>query len=182
MSDFIPGWRRGDEAARAELTPMLRRQLSHQVRRFTGSALDRDELADVIEETLLTLANSSGGTWPHRSHLMAEAAPIFRRILLRQIRARGGGMPYSGEMLEERGGGVDLLQLDDALVQLAGHDPDQARIAELRLFGGLSIEEVAAVRATSPESVRREWGFARAWLFRHLTRETPRRASGRVIR
>jgi RNA polymerase sigma-70 factor, ECF subfamily len=172
ISDFIPGWRRGEPIASAELTPLLKRELRRQLRRFTGAVPWEDEadMSAVIDDTLLRVTNLTGGSWPHRAHLMAAAAPLFRRVLVGRVRSHGGNGSLGPALLDVRNGQLDLLQLDTALSLLAQHDPDQGRIAELRLFGGLSIAEVADVLSISPSAARSEWDFARAWIYRHVSR------------
>lgn len=174
ISDFIAGWRRGEPAAANELTPLLRRELRRQLQRFTGAAFWESEadMSAVIDETLLGVTRATGESWPHRAHLMAAAAPLFRRILVGRVRADGGRGPIGRAEFDGGNGRMDLIQLDQALSLLAQHDPEQSRIAELRLFGGLTVADVADVLAMSPSAARKEWDFARAWIYRHVTRRT----------
>ena len=119
--------------------------------------------------------------WRNRVQFLGVAAHIMRRVLVdhargRRAAKRGGGAPTL--MLEDADApasaghgvqGIDLLALHAALERLAELDPDQARLVELRYFGGLSIEETAEALDVSPATVKREWAIARAWLRRELS-------------
>src|SRR4030095_7887229 len=118
--------------------------------------------------------------WRNRSHFFGVAAQLMRRILVdharrRRARKRGHGMrPLALEDADMAGtastetGGVDVLALDEILQRLTTLDERQARIVELRYFGGLSIEDTAEALRISPATVKREWAVARAWLRREL--------------
>ena len=119
--------------------------------------------------------------WQNRAHFFAMAARLMRRILVDFARARGyqkrgGGrqqitfaesLPVSNEQP------VDLLALNDALEALAAVDERKSRVVELKFFGGLSVEETAAVLKISNETVKRDWRFAKNWLMREMGRRTP---------
>jgi DNA-directed RNA polymerase specialized sigma24 family protein len=98
--------------------------------------------------------------WQHRAQFFALSAELMRRILVDAARSRGSA---------KRGGGVVKINLDEALAALAKLAPRQAKVVELRYFGGLSEEQAAGVLNTSPRTVRRDWQFAKAWLTRDLT-------------
>ncbi len=125
----------------------------------------------------LRLGEQDRVNWRNRSHFVGVAAQLMRRILVDHARAhhagkRGGHdtrIPLD-DALEPAAPdrGVDLLALDDALVRLAAIDSRQARIVDLRYFGGLSIEETADALELSPATIKREWQMARAWLHREL--------------
>jgi RNA polymerase sigma factor (TIGR02999 family) len=183
VSSLIPAWKEGDPSAVAELTPLLTRELRRQLRRFINVPSDVRGVINAsaaIEETLLHLASESGAAWPHRAHLMAAAAPVLRRILLREARPRIAFVSISMALLDTRCGTWDLLRVDTALRLLSGQDSQQGRIVELRLFGGLSTAEVADVLSISPTLARREWNFARAWIYRELIRHDAPVASRRL--
>jgi RNA polymerase sigma factor (TIGR02999 family) len=113
--------------------------------------------------------------WQNRAHFFAISASLMRRILVDfartyQSQKRGAGVrPVSLDegldVTEER---LDLASLDDALKTLAILDPRKSRVVELRFFGGLSMEEVAEVLQVSPETVKRDWKLAKAWLLREM--------------
>jgi RNA polymerase sigma factor (TIGR02999 family) len=114
--------------------------------------------------------------WQNRAHFCAIAAHSMRQILIERARARdaakrGGGAPRVTLVEGLVGGGgpsFDLLAVDEALERLAAIDPEQARLVELRFFGGLTIEETAEAMNISPATVKRHWTMARAWLAREL--------------
>ena len=157
-----------------------------ELRRLAAAAL-RHERPDhtlqptaLVHEAYLRLADEPTGRWQNRSHFLAVAARAMRRILVDHARKhnavkRGSGavrlnlddLEYAASVPTDA---VDLVTLDDALGRLAALDPRQARIVELRFFGGLSVEETAAVIDASPRTVKRDWQFARAWLKREMAR------------
>jgi RNA polymerase sigma factor (TIGR02999 family) len=118
--------------------------------------------------------------WQNRAHFCAIAAHSMRQILIERARARHAQKRFGGQArvtLEDslvRGGeqSIDLLALDEAIDRLAALDADQARIVELRFFGGLTVEETADAMGISPATVKRHWTIARAWLARELESET----------
>ena len=132
----------------------------------------------LVHEAYLRLTSQHAVDWANRAQFFGVAAEMMRRILVNHALAhgaakRGGGatrvtldesVSWSGER------DVDLIALDEVLVALAGFDPRQARIVELRFFAGLGIEETGDVLGISPATVKREWSVAKAWLRRELTR------------
>jgi RNA polymerase sigma factor (TIGR02999 family) len=170
----------GDRAAMDQLMPLVYDEL----RRLAQSYL-RDERPGhtlqgtaLVHEAYLRLIDQKSVQWQNRAHFFALASQMIRRILVdhareRNAAKRGAGAPRLS--LEEAVGvpgarEVDLIGLDDALNGLAKIDPEQSRIVELRFFGGLSIDEAAAVIGVSSATVNREWAAARAWLFREMSR------------
>lgn len=171
----------GDKGAEDELLTGLYREL----RRLAAGYLRGDRLDHTLQPTALVneayvkMLGSQKVSWQNRAHFFGVAARAMRQILIDHARAR---------MTDKRGGGVDLLQLDEALVfdkgrpseLLALNDaldllerevPRAHRIVELRFFGGLSIEETAEVMGLSARTVKREWSFGRAWLRGELAAE-----------
>jgi RNA polymerase sigma factor (TIGR02999 family) len=130
----------------------------------------------LVHEAYLRLMKDKPGRWQNRAHFCAIAAHSMRQILIERARARGAqkrGGDHARVTLDEAlvAGGTrsfDLVALDDALERLAKLDPEQARLVELRFFGGLSIEETAEAMSMSPATVKRHWAVARAWLAREL--------------
>jgi RNA polymerase sigma-70 factor (ECF subfamily) len=115
--------------------------------------------------------------WRNRAHFLGVAAQAIRRVLLHHAENRGAQKRegYSNRVsldaaLEclERDATVDILTLNDALLRLAELDPRQANIVELRVFGGLTVEETAEVLDIAPATVKRDWNVARLWLWRQL--------------
>jgi RNA polymerase sigma factor (TIGR02999 family) len=131
----------------------------------------------LVHEAYLELIDVNNVNWQHRAHFFAVSAQIMRHILLdrarRRVAAKRGGaaerinldeLPdISGDRARE------LIALEDALNSLTQNDERKARVVELRFFGGLSVEETAEVLAISPETVMRDWKFARSWLHAELS-------------
>ncbi len=130
----------------------------------------------LVQEAYLRLMKDRPERWQNRAHFCAIAAHSMRQILIERARARNAQKRWGDKArvtLDEalvQGGeqSVDLLALDAALEQLAALDPEQARIVELRFFGGLTVEETAEALGVSPATVKRHWTVARAWLAREL--------------
>jgi RNA polymerase sigma-70 factor, ECF subfamily len=129
----------------------------------------------LVNEAYLRLFDVQHVNWRDRSHFMAMAARMMRRILVEFARAkirekRGGGWVKVslGEDLVTSEKGQDLLALDDALDALAQLDERKSRVVELRFFGGLSVEETAEALSVSAQTVMRDWKFSRAWLMSEL--------------
>ena len=156
-----------------------------ELRRLAGGYVRREraqsvQATDLVHEVFLRLGKERHPQWRDRTHFVAIAAISMRRLLVERARARvaskrGGAQVQVtlDEGLLARGAGdgpepLDLVALDRALVQLADLDPQQARIVELRFFGGLSVEETADALGISPATVKRHWTVARAWLHRAL--------------
>jgi RNA polymerase sigma factor (TIGR02999 family) len=178
---------RGDahnEKAVSKLMPAvydeLRRLARHYLRRErAGQSLQATAL---VNEAYLRLKKDKRQPWQDRTHFLAIAATSMRRILVERARTRNAAKRGGSQIritLDEAvaSGGVrefDFLALDEALNRLAAVDHEQARIVELRFFGGLSIEESAESMGISPATVKRGWNMARAWLKRELQKECPR--------
>jgi RNA polymerase sigma-70 factor, ECF subfamily len=130
----------------------------------------------IVHEAYLKLIDQRNTNWSDRAHFFAVASTIIRRILLDHAREhkaakRGGGrerVPIEVAAGIGYAANVDLLALDDALAELAELDPQQAKVVEMRYFGGLTIEEVAEVLGIGKRTVDRQWQCAKAWLFCRL--------------
>jgi len=169
----------GDRPALDVLLPLvydeLRRLAAHYLRgERAGQTLQPTAL---VHEVYLRLLKDRPDRWQNRAHFCAIAAHSMRQILIERARARdaqkrGGGAPRvtfdESLPVTAPDGEVDLLALDAALDRLTALDADQARIVELRYFGGLTIEETADAMRISPATVKRHWALARAWLAREL--------------
>ena len=181
VTQLLVAWGAGDAAAAERLVPAvyaeLRRQAARAMRR-EGSEITLQTTA-LVHEAYLRLVDQRRVVWRSRAHFFGVAAQLMRRILVDHARGRhaakrGGGLqqlslldadaaiPASAEV------GVEVIALHEALERLAVLDPAQARLVELRYFGGLSIEETAEALDVSPATVKREWAIARAWLRREL--------------
>ena len=180
ITRLLVGWSGGDRAAFDQLLPLVYDEL----RKVAARRLRHERANHTLQPTALVheayvkLIDQDRVQWRNRAHFFAIASRLMRRILVDHARAhgaakRGGGDPMvslddAGDVAREQD--VSLLALDDAVAQLETLDPQQAKIVELRYFGGLTIEEVAAVVGVSPATVGREWNVAKAWLYRELTR------------
>jgi RNA polymerase sigma-70 factor, ECF subfamily len=130
----------------------------------------------LVNEAYLRLLKDDPARWQNRAHFCAIAAHSMRQILIERARARDAqkrGGARARVTLDEAlvAGGersIDLVALDEALERLAAIDPEQARLVELRFFGGLTVEETADAMDISPATVKRHWTVARAWLAREL--------------
>ena len=153
----------------------LRRLAAHYLKgERQGQTLQPTAL---VHEAYMKLQKDRPERWQNRAHFCAIAAHAMRQILIERARARdalkrGGGQAMvtfdEGLPAAAPDRGVDLLSLDAALERLAALDEGQARIVELRYFGGLSIEETADAMGISPATVKRHWAVARAWLAKEL--------------
>lgn len=166
--------RDGDGRAADELMPLIYDEL----RTLAARALDREaaghtlQATAIVHEAYLRLVGQQSVDWKGRAHFFAVAAQMVRRILVdharRRRRLKRGG-DLRRETLDGRSGAyvgpdADLLAIDEALGHLGELHARQARVVELRVFGGLSVEEVAEVLAVSPRTVKGDWAVARAWL------------------
>ncbi len=129
----------------------------------------------LINEAYLRLVEIDRIQWRDRTHFVAMAATVMRRVLVDHARAhardkRGGGVAITSLDVDVAAAepSVDVLALNEALDRLATLDPVQGRIVELRYFSGLTIDEVAATLGLSAGTVKREWSIAKAWLYREL--------------
>jgi RNA polymerase sigma factor (TIGR02999 family) len=158
-----------------------------ELRRIAGRYVRREQVKSVqatelVHEAYLRLARERAPRWRNRTHFVAIAAIAMRRLLVERARARHaskrGGVrvqvTLDEALLGTRAPDLDLIALDRALSALAEIDAQQARIVELRFFGGLSIEETAEALAISPATVKRHWTVARAWLLREIEGAPPR--------
>jgi RNA polymerase sigma factor (TIGR02999 family) len=182
VTPLLLAWGAGDASAGEQLLPAiyaeLHRQASRAMRRERGE--HTLQATALVHEAYLRLVDQRRVAWQNRAQFFGVAAQVMRRILVDHARAhhaekRGGHMqPISlgaadnAQTHEQEGGALDVLMLHDALERLALLDLDQARLVELRYFGGLNIEETAEALGVSPATVKREWATARAWLRREL--------------
>ena len=176
---FLKAWSGGDRGAADRLIQLVYDEL----RKLAASYVKRQpsdftlQPTALVHEAYVKLVDGSQVDWKDRAHFFAVAARTMRNILVDHARAakadkRGGNsqtialddaVSFSNDKTD-----VDLLALDEALKQLALQDELQSRAVELRFFGGLTIEETAAVLEVSPATVKREWATARAWLYRQM--------------
>ncbi len=152
----------------------LHRLARSYMRRHTpGATLQPTAL---VNETYLRLLHQTAIQWKSRAHFFAIAALFMRRILVDEARRRAVTVrviEQAASALHPSSPDIDLALLDAALTRLAQLDPRQANVVELRYFGGLTIDETAAVLHVSPKTVKRDWEMARTWLRAELRNPSP---------
>lgn len=163
-----------EELAAALYEPL--RSIAHRLlaREDEGHTLSTTAL---VHEAFLKLSHQRDVEWQGRGHFLSIGARVMRRVLVDHARARLSEKRELNRVydtlppelaLDDNPGAVDYIALDDALTRFADHYPRQARVVELRFFGGLDTEQIAEVMETSPRTVKRDWRFAKAWLVRDL--------------
>jgi RNA polymerase sigma factor (TIGR02999 family) len=188
VTGLLLAWGKGDEAALNELIPLVHDELRRIARRCVAGERAGHSLqaTALVNEAYLRLIDVQHVDWQNRAHFLAMSARLMRRILVDVARSkgyqkRGGGavrVTFDEALVVRDEPGQDLVALDDALEALADLDARKARVIELRFFGGLSVEETAAVLKMSVDTVMRDWKFARVWLMRELRDEGARRHRG----
>ena len=178
VTQLLERWGDGDESALDELTPLVYAELRH-----VAAAYLRRERPDhtlqataLVNEAYLRLVGQKHERWKGRKHFYGIAARLMRQVLVEHARRhradkRGGGVAAVTLSHADEVAGmpeVEILAVHEALERLAKFDEQQARIVELRFFGGLSIAEVADALRIGHATVEREWGLARAWLRKEL--------------
>ena len=186
ITSLLKAWSAGDCMARDQLVPLVYTELKRLARRCMRKERTQATLQPtaLVHEAYLRLVDLDQIDWRDRSHFFAAASATMRRILVDAARARtsakrGGqaGRPPAFKSLlniedlnfsstRDR----ELIRIDDALDAMAQFDSRKARVIELRFFGGLSVEETAAVLQISAQTVLRDWRLAKAWLTRELTK------------
>jgi len=179
VTGLLHAWGGGDLAARDALVVVVH----HELRRRAAARLRQERPGHVLQPTALVheaylrLIDQRHANWQNRAHFFALASEMMRRILVdharrRKMAKRSGG--WARVMLDEAVAqhepvDVDLLDLDAALSELASLDPRSSQVVELKFFGGLSLDDIAAAQGTSRATVERDWQFARVWLYRRIT-------------
>lgn len=180
---LLLAWSRGEVDAFNRLIPLVHAEL----RRLAARYMSRErpghslQITALVNEAYLRLIEINQVSWQNRAHFFAMSARAMRRILVDSARAR-----YN----DKRGGNIakvslddalrvawhtdpDLVALDEALKELEARHPRKGQVVELRYFGGLSVEETAEALHVSPDTVKRDWRFAKLWLLRALSGERP---------
>jgi len=178
VTGLLRRWGQGDEEALAQLIPLVFDELHRIARKHMGHEAVGHSLqaTALVNEAFLRLVDAQDVPWQDRAHFLAVSARIMRRILVDHARAR---------RYQKRGGGVnkvtldealivtnepaqDFVALDDALQALAKFDERKSRVVELRFFGGLTVDETASVLKVSSDTVMRDWRLAKVWLQREI--------------
>jgi RNA polymerase sigma factor (TIGR02999 family) len=181
---LLRAWGDGDAAALERLIPLVHGELRQLARRQmrrerAGHTLQPTAL---VNEAYLRLVDLRQIRWQDRAHFIAMASRVMRRILVDIARSkgylkRGAGarrVSFDEALVVSPARADDLVAIDAALTRFAAVSPRRARVVELRVFGGLSVEETAATLMVSPETVKRDWKLAKVWLLRELEGATPR--------
>ena len=180
VTQLLADWREGSDVALVELTPLVYEDLHRLAHVYmTGQPQDHTlQTTALVNEVYLRLADQTHPNWRDRAHFVAVAARAMRQILVNHALSCGA---------KKRGGGAERVELDEcalvspsqsreiialheALKRLAELDPRKEEVVELKYFGGLNYEEIAEVLKISAITVRRDWEFARAWLYTELHR------------
>ena len=178
VTGLLVAWSQGNAAALDRLTPLIYDELRRMARRRLGHERGEPlQATALVHEAYLKLIDQRSVRWQNRAHFYAIAARLMRRILIDHARtrnaARRGGRAQRVSLdlaAEAPARAADLVELDEALRELAEIDLRKSQVVELRFFGGLSVEEVAEVLGVSAVTVGRDWSTARAWLHRALER------------
>ncbi len=178
---LLEKWSAGDRAALDQLMPLVYDEL----RRLAGNYLRRErpdhtlQPTALVNEAYMQMVDQTRARWQNRAQFIGVAAQLMRRILVDHARAHSadkrGGQYYTVSLSEaDRFGGrpdVELLAIHEALERLAEIDAQQARVVELKFFGGLTIGEATEVLGVSHTTVERDWKMARAWLRREMSKQ-----------
>ena len=178
VTRLLLAWTDGDAAALNELLPIVHAELRRLARRYMARERPGHTLQPtaLVNEVYVRLVDLRRVQWQNRAQFVAVCARLMRRILVdaarsRQSAKRGAGVPlvsFDERLAPQWGRQDELLALDDALNRLAETGPRRSQVVELRLFGGLTVEESAEALHVSVETVMRDWRFAKAWLAREL--------------
>jgi len=183
VTELLLAWRQGEESALEKLTPLVYEQLRRLAHRYMRGerAAHTLQTTALVNEAYLRLIDGQQVKWQDRAHFFAVSARLMRRILVdwartRQSQKRGGEpqqVTLDEALMVARGHGEDLLALDEALQKLASVDVRKSQVVEMRYFGGLSVEETAAVLNVSLDTVLRDWRLAKLWLLQELSGGKP---------
>ena len=182
VTRLLQEWRNGSREALDRLIPLVYAELRALAARYlSGERPNRTmQTTALVHEAYVKLVDQHSVEWQNRAHFFAISAQLMRRILVDDARHRLREKRGAGAVIERLDDlpiaapapsvdRIDALALDRALQELEKIDPEQARIVELRYFGGLTLEETATVLDVSTSTVKREWAIAKGWLYRALT-------------
>jgi RNA polymerase sigma factor (TIGR02999 family) len=178
VTGLLTRWSDGDDAALAELTPLVYEELRGLAHRQMGAERTDHTLQTtaLVNEAYLHLADQTHPRWQNRAHFFAVAARLMRQILVSYARSqraekRGGGalkVELDEAALVSPDESKEIIDLHEALERLATLNSRKARVVELKYFGGLNHDEIAEVMKISTVTVRRDWMFAKTWLYDEL--------------
>lgn len=174
ITELLCAWQSGDKEALDKLIPLVEAELRRIARAQMRRERDNHTLqtTELINEAFLKLVNATGIEWQNRGHFFSISARIMRRILINYARdgkagKRGGGAEHinlEDAVIFTPAKAQELLELDQALEELAQFSPVKSRVVEMRYFGGMSLEETAEALGIAPSTVSMHWRMARAWL------------------
>jgi RNA polymerase sigma-70 factor, ECF subfamily len=183
VTSLLQAWSDGNDEALHQLLPLVEQELRRVAARYMRGERPGHTLQPtaLVNEAYLRLVGVKHVRWQNRAHFLAVSARMMRRILVDMARAKGyqkrGGrmpvVPLDEVEIAAPAPGHDLVALHDALDVLAAADARKSQVVELRFFGGLTVNETAEVLAVSPDTVMRDWAFAKAWLLRELAGDGP---------
>jgi RNA polymerase sigma factor (TIGR02999 family) len=178
VTQLLQQWGHGDDAALAELTPLVYEELRRLAHHYMEGQRPNHTLQTtaLVNEVYLRLADQTNPGWQNRAHFFAVAARAMRQILVsyarsQQSQKRGGGalkVDLDEAALVSPEESKEIVELHEALETLATLDSRKAQVVELKYFGGLNYEEIAEVLKISRVTVRRDWEFAKLWLYTEL--------------
>ena len=179
VTDLLLAWGNGDRAALDELLPIIHQELRRLARlQMRGERPNHTlQTTALVNEAFLRLVELRRIGWQDRTHFLAISARLMRRILVDHARSRGyekrgGGaaaVALDDAVVAATEPGMNFVALDDALQDLARLDARKSQVVELRFFGGLSVAETAEAVGISPQTVMRDWRFAKVWLLRQVS-------------
>lgn len=178
ITGLLVGWREGNSAALDALLPLIQRELNRIARRHLGHERQNHSIqpSSLVQEAFLRLWPDRDVEWQNRAHFFAVASTVMRHVLVdharQKSRAKRGGaavhVPVDVAAILSPDQVEEVVTIDLALQRLAAVDERKSRVLEMRFFGGLSVEETAEALGVAPNTVTRDWNFARAWLRREL--------------
>jgi RNA polymerase sigma factor (TIGR02999 family) len=180
ITHLLRAWGAGDQAALDELSKVVYEELRLMARRYMKNERQGNTLQTtaLVHEVYLRLVDVNTVEWEQRAQFFAMAAQMMRRILVDAARAKGS-RKRGGEVVKVNldetavlapASDRTIVALDEALTEFSQLAPRQAKVVELRYFGGLKEEEIVAALNISPRTIRRDWDFAKAWLLQELNR------------
>jgi RNA polymerase sigma factor (TIGR02999 family) len=178
VTQLLEQWSHGDDAALTELTPLVYEELRRIAHHFMeGQRSDHTlQTTALVNEAYLRLADQTNPSWQNRAHFFAVAARAMRQIVVdyarsQQSQKRGGGLlriELDEAAIVSPAESKEIVDLHEALERLAALDSRKAQVVELKYFGGLNYDEMAEVLKISRITVRRDWEFAKVWLYTEL--------------
>ena len=180
IDQLLGAWSDGQAGAEEQLIESLYPEI-HRIARYQlkSSGSDALQTTEIVSEAFLKLSEQRSVNWQNKNHFLAIAAKVIRRVVVDQFRAaysqkRGGDVQhltfdrFETMVQEPNASGMVWVELDQLLTTLKSHDEEAAKVVELKIFGGLTIPEMAEVLGMSESSVSRNWAFARSWLLLQL--------------